>query len=410
MKTCEQCGHTVAESLDKCPHCGYRFSPNNNKKKKTLLIIIFSLLALVIVVGIILTFVILNQKKPKTFDFDCAEYTEEMNALIGNDKKLDKNNWVSNDNNTGYSYGGIDYTIEIETDKSSKKVKRITVSPSDSQNGVKITAASMMVADKKTTQETAMSDLVKLKNEQSKVIHDNIVVTHDDNKKEFIIEPNTDENNQTIAVETTEATTDPATIAQAIKQHPTQEETTTEPDTEELTTEKSADSWKKLYIDFLKNECVFDYETGKLVYLDDDDVPELILVGSSDIQWSASVVCWINGDEVNVFKTTAGDVIANNTPSYVDHGGYLSVRKGATSTVFTWYYYFDGSSVNEAHQTKWQEAPPQNNAFNIQDEYKIDDEEVTKEEVEAFPDTLGSFEVISNRTDKSNLESYIENY
>ena len=66
--------------------------------------------------------------------------------------------------------------------------------------------------------------------------------------------------------------------------------------------------------------------------------------------------------------------------------------------------------MNEAHQTKWQEAPPQNNAFNIQDEYKIDDKDVTKEEVESFPETLGSFEVISGRTDKSNLKSYIENY
>ena len=409
MKTCEQCGHTVAGSLDKCPHCGYAFSPNNNKKKKTLLIIIFSLLALVIAVGIILTFVILNQKKPKTFDFDCAGYTEEMNTLLDNDKKLDKNSWVANGNNSSYTYSGIDYTIELETDKSSKKVKCITVSPSDSENGVKMATASMMITDKNTTQDTAMSDLVKLKNGQSKVFLDDIVVTYDNSEKEFVIEPNTDENDQTTTVDPTEATNEPATIAPTTKQ-PAQKETTTEPDTEEPTTEKAADSWKQLYINFLNNECVFDYETGKLVYLNDDDVPELILVGPSDIQWSETVICWIDGDEVKVFKTNSGDVIADNTPSYVDRGGFLSVRKSGTSTIFTWYYYFDGSSVNEAHQTKWQEAPPQNNAFNIQDEYKIDDKDVTKEEVESFPETLGSFEVISGRTDKSNLKSYIENY
>lgn len=81
--------------------------------------------------------------------------------------------------------------------------------------------------------------------------------------------------------------------------------TTAQPTTAALTTEKPTDpptepptepikdtSWKKDYIDFI-NKLDNDLYAGyKLVFLDNDDIPELLALGTARV--TPSYICWIN--------------------------------------------------------------------------------------------------------------------
>ena len=101
------------------------------------------------------------------------------------------------------------------------------------------------------------------------------------------------------------------TVAPTIKatQPTTQEETTIEPTTEEITTEAPTqpptdpptapptdppkdNRWKSLYINFinsLNQEAISGYQ---LIFIDDDETPELVAMGISHI--APSYLCWVN--------------------------------------------------------------------------------------------------------------------
>lgn len=68
----------------------------------------------------------------------------------------------------------------------------------------------------------------------------------------------------------------------------------TEPTTEEAKQDNS--SWKKLYIDFLNTLKHEAYAGYKLVYIDDDDIPELLVVANSMV--TPGYLCWANNDEL----------------------------------------------------------------------------------------------------------------
>ena len=79
---------------------------------------LFSLIAVMIGLGVVLTVMIMNHKKPKTFDYNCAEYTAEMNRITGN--KLDQNKWVEYKNKDGYKYSDKNYAIDVQSASYSK--------------------------------------------------------------------------------------------------------------------------------------------------------------------------------------------------------------------------------------------------------------------------------------------------
>ena len=106
-----------------------------------------------------------------------------------------------------------------------------------------------------------------------------------------------------------------ATVAPATKatQPTTQEETTIEPTTEQITTEAPTqlptdpptdpltdppknNKWKSLYINFinsLNQDAISGYQ---LVYIDDDETPELVAMGISHI--APSYLCWVNNGKL----------------------------------------------------------------------------------------------------------------
>ena len=106
-----------------------------------------------------------------------------------------------------------------------------------------------------------------------------------------------------------------ATVAPATKatQPTTQEETTIEPTTEQITTEAPTqlptdpptdpltdppknNKWKSLYINFinsLNQDAIAGYQ---LIYIDDDEIPELVASGVSHI--APSYLCWVNNGKL----------------------------------------------------------------------------------------------------------------
>lgn len=102
-----------------------------------------------------------------------------------------------------------------------------------------------------------------------------------------------------------------STVAPATKatQPTAQEETTIEPTTEQITTEAPTqpptdpptdppknNKWKSLYINFinsLNQDAISGYQ---LVYIDDDEIPELVAMGISHI--APSYLCWVNNGKL----------------------------------------------------------------------------------------------------------------
>ena len=322
MKTCSRCGRASADTANTCPYCGLRFSYetmmnnynaqklNNNRKK--LIILMCSLIGVVFILVAVLLVVLFMRKDTKSFDFDCKGYTSQMNSLLGDDK-LDENKWVVFNDTGDYKYTEDSFEIELGTDTQSKKVNKICVGPSDSETGIKMAAASMMVADGKTEQSTAMDDIVALKKgTEKKVIHNNAVTEYNTDKKSFIIKPVNSEA-EIITTKAAEATTAHVTAAETTEElteeKTTEEQTTVEETTEEETTEEPTEAptaeWKQAYIDFLNDsdETKY-YDKYALVEVDDDGIPELY--GAGNFHMAGSNFIYYDGSSVQSKKMMSG--------------------------------------------------------------------------------------------------------
>lgn len=82
----------------------------------------------------------------------------------------------------------------------------------------------------------------------------------------------------------------------------TAEEETEEPTTEEETEAETDTSWKKAYIEFLNTLEKDNYDGYQLIYIDDDDIPELAISGKAHL--IPGYICWISDGEVNYINMT----------------------------------------------------------------------------------------------------------
>lgn len=156
-------------------------------------------------------------------------------------------------------------------------------------------------------------------------------------------------------------------------------------------TEKPLEGYKKLYINFL-NTTSISYDYGVLIYLNDDETPELVLYASG-----AEVphyVCYIKNSKVQTFKTAD-----SHSLDYTDHGGYFSSGKYDQTGMI---YYFDGSSVTTKHSYSF--------SFG-NDEFFIDDNQLTEEEYFEIVDGYGlKTDAEDDACGKSDLTEYIRNF
>ncbi len=130
----------------------------NPKSKKTLIIIAVCLFAVAAALVTTLIIMVFNNKKPKalTFDFTCAQYSEKINSVLG-DEVLNSSNWKISEASALYEVES--FSIDLGIDRDSKKVTQIDVGPADADEGTKIAGASLMVIDPDMSQRNAASKL-----------------------------------------------------------------------------------------------------------------------------------------------------------------------------------------------------------------------------------------------------------
>ena len=184
----------------------------------------------------------------------------------------------------------------------------------------------------------------------------------------------------------------------------------TEPPEEEPTekpTEPPAEpqaSYKDIYLDFLDATDIY-YAYGGLVYLNDDDTPEMILKGGSGVQVSY-YVCYVSGSDIH-YEVVDSDM---NQITYRKRSGLI--RKLSAHPMYTsWQFYvFDGRSLFAGTKGGvFKSYDSQTNSTNT--EFKIDDQPVSEEEYNSIAgddSTWIQFEY--ELTDSGSLPDFIRNY
>lgn len=118
--------------------------------------------------------------------------------------------------------------------------------------------------------------------------------------------------------------------------------TSTEPT--EKTTEKqvSESEWKQAYRSYVEKAALEGYEAFNLIYIDDDNIPELYLCGNSEYI----------GEKVCTFKK--GTVIALDLPRlygtlYIERSGLIKNSNGSMGCYFDTIYKLEKGSFSEIH-------------------------------------------------------------
>ena len=177
-------------------------------------------------------------------------------------------------------------------------------------------------------------------------------------------------NKDEIAV--TAATEPPATAPEAT-------EPPTEPPTEQPPEEPTdpPTGWKELYIDYITNGGT-EFSSGRLFHINDDDIPELFLQYKTPSALSHFEICWISND------TVQHEPVYGGIPKYKERSGFLHTGRYDYEFSNAWQIsQFDGVSFSKYRS-----------GYVAGQEYKIDGEDVTKEEYEAAMDEYSDWELM----------------
>lgn len=162
----------------------------------------------------------------------------------------------------------------------------------------------------------------------------------------------------------------------------------------------SAD-FKELYLQYLE-QADQEYSGGKLIYLNGDDVPELILdITPVGAQTFTSRICYIDNGEVKTADVSARSQL------YQERSGILkSVYSLQTSGGFT-VYSFDGRELTEEKRGSWMMATD----GSLTRIYRIGDDEVSEDEYNAaLGETEGWLSLRDDRVESDALPDYIRSF
>lgn len=109
---------------------------------------------------------------------------------------------------------------------------------------------------------------------------------------------NTESSSKIETTTTAQPATEQITTAEiTVKEQTTETSNIKEQETAAPVTENiQNDSWKQIYLDYINNLSNSDYYEYALVYVDEDDIPELYMHGKQ--RPMSSELCWIYNDEV----------------------------------------------------------------------------------------------------------------
>ena len=134
--------------------------------------------------------------------------------------------------------------------------------------------------------------------------------------------------------------------------------------------------WKNLYIDYIENELLSDYcmyDGYDIIYLDDDNIPEIMLLGSSS-PLHGSALLWISNEKVNMMEQPRfGERL------YIEREGEFRTYSIGNGIHTYSIYSFDSKELNETHKGTaiyHEDAQTETDRFS----YNWDGETVSQEE------------------------------
>lgn len=176
----------------------------------------------------------------------------------------------------------------------------------------------------------------------------------------------------------------------------------TDPPIEPATNSIETTDYKQLYIDYL-NSMEKSYFSGELFYINDDDVPELIIHTDTGAHASVYQLCWIEDG------TVQNEEIAAGVFTYREKTGELFSYIGGMMNSGWHFLMFDGDSC---YVTKNGTMDVDDYSSGYTTYYKINDEEVSEEEYKSSSDDAFNWDRIKseNLVNQSSLIEYIRNY
>ena len=197
--------------------------------------------------------------------------------------------------------------------------------------------------------------------------------------------------------------------ASSSKASETAEPETKEPPTDPPTeppTDPPAD-WKELYIDFLNTTDVWgeyiESQSGNLFYVDDNDIPELVILTTGGNHQQTYEFCWIENGSVQHESFGAGGM------NYQERGGEVFSAVGGNYSGCWTLYTFDGASFYKSHYGSRYAKDIKNPVF----KYEVDDEFVSEEEYNSSYKEYEEWDRMNDLktwTKRSSLPDYIRNY
>ena len=195
-------------------------------------------------------------------------------------------------------------------------------------------------------------------------------------------------NVQETTVQSTTIKVEPTTVkpTEKVTEKPTEKPTEepTEPPTEPPTDPPKDNRWKTLYIDFLNSVDDSMISGYQLIFIDDDDIPELAAPGISHM--APSYLCWVNdGKLCKGNMSFSGFMYLERQNKYLYEGGFTGkgvdyvrqingdseevVAKGETCTI-TGQESYVWNGVNYSNMSEYEAA--KNNDFNKAEAQKVD--------------------------------------
>ncbi len=99
--------------------------------------------------------------------------------------------------------------------------------------------------------------------------------------------------------------------------------------------------WRAKYTDYFHNHDLSQYSSACLIYLDSDDIPELVF--SSSTTYRGKLICWVGSDgTVKEHITDAAESF-----KYSDGGRLYLLENTLNGAQSKSYYYFDGDSISD---------------------------------------------------------------
>ena len=158
--------------------------------------------------------------------------------------------------------------------------------------------------------------------------------------------------------------------------------------------------WKELYVSYLNSASDINiYNHADLIYLDDNDIPELVLNSGSFMPGGR--ICWIKNGEVKTFDSGACDGM-----HYTSRSGLFSSGALRQGNEYYNVFYFDGDDVKDVDRFSiFLDFQNESNS-----KYFVNNEEVSKSVYDSKRSKYSIDQEISYETSIQDMKTIIKNY